>query len=446
MIILDANILKGISLRGPVADLLRTIRASGAERVVAPWIAMEELAAQQALAYEVKHAAAVGAVEALRRATPWGRIHGPRELDLDRVREHWREQYAQVADILHTSARVYERALFREANLIAPCKTVNSGRHKTGARDAAIWLSAVEYAKAHPSEKVYFISNNTDDFGDGSEFPPALAEDIEGLEDRFALYTSLDGVVDELATEVEVSEEEVRSLLKAQEGRSSLYHQALITAPFTATVILNGANEPSQQRVGIWTRTPAATLSTVDEIRAYEIDGHKWCTATARWLLSGRARDSSRRLDGARTYAAWTTRILLSTTAPEKGVTVLRAQPPAPLADEETASIPRSEPLQVEDAARLAHEDRRVEHLLAATEIDPDVFHRIARHLPSPTIDQELLRWITESLPTPDADLSRVEELLRSRLSYGESEALRQAGIELLSRLREWKLDQPDDE
>ncbi|MFF0395188.1 PIN domain-containing protein [Streptomyces sp. NPDC005248] len=447
MIILDANILKGISLRGPVADLLRTIRASGAERVVAPWIAMEELAAQQALAYEVKHAAAVGAMEALRRATPWSRrIPGPRELDLDRVREHWREQYAQIADILQTSAHAYEQALFREANLIAPCKTVNSGKHKTGARDAAIWLTAVEYAKAHPSNKVYFISNNTDDFGDGSEFPPALAEDLDGLEDRFALYTSVDGVVDKLATKVEVSEEEVTSLLKAQEGRSSLSKQARSSVPFTATIILNGANEPSQHAVSLWTRTPAATLSTVSEISGYEIDGHKWFTATARWLLSGRARAVSRRLDGARTYAAWTTRVLLSTTAPEKGVTVLRAQPPVPLAAEETASIPKNEPFLVEDAARLVHDDLRIGHLLAATEIDPDVFREIARHLPSQAIDQKVLGWVAESFPTPDVDLSRIEELLRSQLSFGESETLRQAGIELLSRLRERELDQPDDE
>lgn len=407
---------------------------------------MEELAAQQAVAYEVKYAAAVDAMEALRKATPWSSPRGPRELELDRVREYWREQYAQIADILQTSPQVYEQAMFREANLIAPCKTVNSGKHKTGARDAAIWLTAIEYAKAHPSEKVYFISNNTADFGDGSEFPPAMAKDLDGLEDRFALYTSVDGVVEEIATEVEVSEEEVRSLLKAQEGRSSLAKQARRSRPFTATVILNGANEPSQRRVDLWINTPAAVLSTVGEISGYEIDGHKWCTATARWLLSGRRRGVGRDIDGARTYAAWTTRVLLSTTAPEKGVTVLRARPPVPLTDEETASIPKDEPLLLEDAAKLANQASRIGHLLAATQIDPEIFRRVAIQLSSPPTNQEALRWLAESLQPPDADLSRIEELLRSQLSYGETETLRQAGIELLSRLRERELDQPDDE
>ncbi|MFE6787856.1 PIN domain-containing protein [Streptomyces sp. NPDC057680] len=446
MIILDANILKGISLRGPVADLLRTIRASGAEHVVAPWIAMEELAAQQALAYEVKHAAAVSAVEALSRATPGGRVPRPGELDLESVREHWRHQYAEVAGILQTSPQIYEQALFREANLIAPCKTVNSGKHKTGARDAAIWLTAVEYAKGHPSEKVYFISNNTEDFGDGTDFPPALAEDLKGVEDRFALYTSLDGVVGKLATEVDVSEEEVRAILRAQEGRSSFAKRATRAVGVAATVILNGASQPSQHRVMLWTRTPAASLSTVDDIRAYEIDGHKWCTATARWLLSGHARDINRRLDGAPAYASWTTRVLLSTTAPEKGVTVLRAQRPEPLTDEEMSSIPRDSQLSIEDAARLMHNDLWVGQLLEATDISPEIYRQLADRLPSPAIDPDLLHQIADLLPKPKIDLTRVEELLRSRTAYGENEALRQAGVDLLQQLRERGFDQPDDE
>ncbi|MFD9848676.1 hypothetical protein [Streptomyces parvus] len=47
LIILDANIIKGISLRGPFADVLRAIRAAGVERVATPWIAVEEIAAQR---------------------------------------------------------------------------------------------------------------------------------------------------------------------------------------------------------------------------------------------------------------------------------------------------------------------------------------------------------------------------------------------------------------
>ncbi|MFF2146245.1 PIN domain-containing protein [Kitasatospora sp. NPDC058190] len=163
-IILDANILKGISLRGPVAELLRTIRASGVESVTAPWIAVEELAAQQALRYEEKYQAALSAVEDLAKATSWGSVLRSVRADPERVREHWRERYSEVAATLETSVQAYQEAMFREANLLAPCKSVNSGKDKTGARGATIWLTAVNFARQSPDETVYFVSNNTRDF------------------------------------------------------------------------------------------------------------------------------------------------------------------------------------------------------------------------------------------------------------------------------------------
>ncbi len=145
------------------------------------------------------------------------------------------------------------------------------------------------------------------------------------------------------------------------------------------------------------------------------------------------------------TYAAWTTRVLLSTTAPEK-VTVLRSQELEPLTDAEMASIPRNAQLSIEDAARLSHEDLRIGHLLAATEINPDIYRQLASHFPAQAIDPDLLRRVAESLPTPKADLSRIEELLGSRMSIEQNETLRLAGLELLKQLRERGVDQPDDE
>ncbi|MEV7165859.1 PIN domain-containing protein [Streptomyces microflavus] len=160
MIILDANIIKGISLRGPVADVLRTIRAASVERVATPWIAVEEVAAQEALRYREKHDEAKAAVDVLRKATPWADVPHPKRWPAEHVRRHWREQYGSITDVMETSADAYKQAMYRETNLIAPCKTVNNGKDKTGARDAAIWLTAVEYAAAHADELVYFVSND----------------------------------------------------------------------------------------------------------------------------------------------------------------------------------------------------------------------------------------------------------------------------------------------
>ncbi|GAB3004540.1 hypothetical protein GCM10023080_082730 [Streptomyces pseudoechinosporeus] len=52
--------------------------------------------------------------------------------------------------------------------------------HDFGGRDAAIWLTAVEYAREHPEETVYFVSRNTKDFGDGTAYPPLMDQDLEG--------------------------------------------------------------------------------------------------------------------------------------------------------------------------------------------------------------------------------------------------------------------------
>ena len=105
---------------------------------------------------------------------PWADIPHPRKFDAEHVRKHWRERYSEIADVIETSVSAYQMAMFRETNILAPCKTVNSGKNKTGARDAAIWLTAVEYAREHPAETVYFVCNNTEDFGDGTSFPSPM--------------------------------------------------------------------------------------------------------------------------------------------------------------------------------------------------------------------------------------------------------------------------------
>jgi hypothetical protein len=108
--------------------------------------------AQQVLSYQVKHDAALEAVDTLRKATPWADIVHPERFDDEHVRKHWRARYSVMADVIETPASAYQMAMFRETNPLAPCKTGNSGKKKTGARGAAIWLTAVEYPRKHPKE------------------------------------------------------------------------------------------------------------------------------------------------------------------------------------------------------------------------------------------------------------------------------------------------------
>lgn len=366
MIILDANILKSTSLRGPAADVLRTIRAAKVERVVAPWIALEEIAAQQALIYQEKHMAAVAAMDALRKATPWGDIAGPREHDTERVRRHWRERYGEIADVIQTSPTAYQTAMFRETNLMAPCKTVNSGKHKTGARDAAIWLTAVEYARDHPEETVYFVSNNTEDFGDGTSFPAPMDEDLKGMEDRFFLFTSLDGVLEKFATDIQASTEDVRPLLDNEMTYSVVLHAARMAGKrrrfgsMPGTRLHRETGEAGTVVNPRLFRPSTIRLGEVLDVSAREIDGHKWFTASVRWLLA--AQDGLGPLTGEpdRIAYSWQTRVLLSPTAStSKGITVLDSQRPGPVTSEEIAQVPALPRPRNDDLLRqLAREAR----------------------------------------------------------------------------------------
>ncbi|MFD6250614.1 PIN domain-containing protein, partial [Streptomyces roseolus] len=353
MIILDANIIKGVSLRGPVADVLRAIRAARVERVGTPWIAVEEIAAQEALNYAKKHKAAMDAVEDLRKATPWEHVNHPKRWPAERVRSHWRVKYLSVTEVLETSHTAYQEALYRETNQIAPCKTVNSGKHKTGARDAAIWLTAVEYAKAHEDETVYFVSNDSDMSEDG-RLLPEMQKDIAGMEHRFHLFTSLDDVVTEFATEVEASADDVRALVDTEESHSTVLASARSASRryriVTGTPLPSATNGDMRRMHGAtanWSPN-AVALDKVLEVSGRQVGSHHYFTAWVRWLL----RDDTvvRGAVQERAYA-WETRVLLSTAA-DQAMTVLDFRRPGPISEEDLPKVPAL-PETTEETLRL---------------------------------------------------------------------------------------------
>lgn len=345
MIILDSNILMGTSLRSPEAELLRAIRATGTARVAAPWIVLEELAARQAISYQQKYDDVASAVDKLNRATPWSQVHPPRQADPERVRGHWKQRYAELVETLPTSPTIYEQAMWREANLLAPCKTVNSGKDKTGARDAAIWLTAVEYAREHPEETVYFVSNNTKDFGNGETFVHPMDEDIKGIEDRFVLFTSLDGVLTKFATESSIPEEDLTGLLTTTQNQRSIADAALRKKRFRGTTVEPVPAQLQQVPIRSFVGQPAVTVREVSDVRTHDIGGHVWSTATARWLLSGAARTVGPLGIGVDwVNCSWVTRVLVSPTAPGDGLNVLRDEGLSPIASEDLDYLPASRP------------------------------------------------------------------------------------------------------
>ncbi|MET8330050.1 PIN domain-containing protein [Streptomyces sp. NPDC005181] len=215
MIILDTCVIRGMRLDGSDVEVLRAIVATGTERVSAPSMAVEELAAQKALDYIEAYRVAARALRQLghrsHRTEP--KLEEP---DEEGVRQMWRKKY-DFLQVLPTSGDAALQGLYREANVLPPAGTKGDGdkKVKVGARDVAIWLTAVEYAQNHPDETVYFVSENHKDFTKGgTSYPAPMDSDVEGLGDRFVHLTNLGELLETVAPKQHVDTEYAYALLR----------------------------------------------------------------------------------------------------------------------------------------------------------------------------------------------------------------------------------------
>ncbi|MFF0092698.1 PIN domain-containing protein [Streptomyces canus] len=337
MIILDSCILRGLSLEDSNTDLLRAIRTSRAERVAAPWMVLEELAAQKAVAYRKKYDAATQAVTSLEDATPWDYNVVLPQCDLERLRKHWRDQYLTVVEELPTSEQALREAVFREANAMPPCKETEGGRTaKVGSRDAAIWLSAIEYARQNPNETVYFVSSNTRDFGDGAAYKWPMDADVAGLGDRFLHLTKMDEVITRFAEPTDTDEELVAKTLRAANALKAVKKAAKRRLRdderLSECCFLFGFSG-GELEVGAalsWL-TLKAQFHSLRDVRTYRIGEHEWCTAVVRWDLAGTALINPSTPGSATSIAtagcSWTTSVIFRPDPDDPRLTVLRHDP-----------------------------------------------------------------------------------------------------------------------
>ncbi|MEU6381919.1 PIN domain-containing protein, partial [Streptomyces sp. NPDC046909] len=329
MIIFDTCIIRGLKLDDSSADLLRTLRAVGV-RTGIPWMAAQELVAQQVIKYQEAHATAAAAMAGVARLTPWEVDGFLGNADLDRLRKHWHDAYSQLAETVETSAAAMQEALFREANALAPCKT--NPKSKGGSRDAAIWLSAVEYARQHPDETVYFVSGNTRDFTDGSAYPSPMDRDVAELGGRFVHLTALDEVIERFTEEAETDQGAVRKALElmASNGLVGTVAEAMVEK---YGVNVSPAFGPVYSEIDLRTKSFVATqvrCVSVSDAATYRIGDREWCTATVEWLVGGLAVIESP--SGAcATGFSWTTAVLFASDGEQARLTVLREPGPREL-------------------------------------------------------------------------------------------------------------------
>ncbi|MEU1396148.1 PIN domain-containing protein [Micromonospora zamorensis] len=362
LIILDTNILWGMKPDSSTADLLRALRAAGV-RVAVPWVVLEELASHRALAYAEAHARATSTLNELKAHVPWGGVPSLGRVDTERHRTHWRNIYRQMVEVIEPSVEVLRTALFRESNVLAPCKRVGQKGDKTGSRDAAIWLTVIEYARDHEDEAVYFVSENTKDFGDGTEYLEPMKSDLASIEDRFSHLTALDAVVERFAKPAEVDPEFLPALLAGKDS-IELLTDALsehlptfahkndsgwMNAGLAHTRLGDGENVGEILAGSTWLFSPSVTFDGVSDVTAHSIGGQDWYMATVRLIASGLMTLPGPNLIPAAN--ALEARVLVTQDETGARPSVLRCKPPRALTAEEVSRVPSTEVNQRQELA-----------------------------------------------------------------------------------------------
>ena len=320
MIIFDTSELYGLTPSSPKFDFLRALKHSGSQAAGIPWMVREELVAKQVLEYEAAHSRAYASIAALNRKMPWVIDADLQSLDIERAKKYWRGQYEEILETLETSGESARAALSREVYCEKPAK-VDSG-NKGGARDAAIWLSVIDYLKANPMEKVYFVSSNTRDFGDGIVYPNPMSKDLGSMVSWLSHLTSFDDCISRFSERIEADGAYLKDILTslisgtptqietaAQRLQSSLSRGG----DYEGSRIKGGAFEPFLWKG--WTLPPIAVIRNISGISGHKIGDNEWHTATVDWILVGITYPVDKfQLGGmVRTACQWSIKVLFST-------------------------------------------------------------------------------------------------------------------------------------
>ncbi|MGW2772959.1 PIN domain-containing protein [Streptomyces olivaceoviridis] len=330
ILIFDTNAVRMLNPKGSDADVLRIIKTSGTAKVAVPEMVLHEMIAQQVIEYRDAFQKAEAAVKRVRGRHPdsipaFTDLRHERGVDFEDLRRRWEQKYRALFDIIPTTGDMALAALIREANGEKPAKmTERQGeKKKEGARDVAIWLSVVDYVRKNPQEQVHFVTNNTRDFGDGTEWPAPMSDDVLGVEDRLHILKDMDSVISVLTEKVQASElsAEASAALKA-------LPQAIgdMAIKYMRGVQLRGSLLSEFDRRGYfrritfrrWAAPPDAELLAVSNVTGHKIADSVWFVADVEWLLWGVAPSFIPNLGVVPIACIWETKVLMTTSGVER--------------------------------------------------------------------------------------------------------------------------------
>ncbi|MFC8583664.1 PIN domain-containing protein [Streptomyces sp. NPDC057217] len=326
MIIFDTNAVNLLPPESLRADLIRKLRQSKHHRVAVPWMVLEEMAAHQAHHYPDKHQAVLNTLAKLDAYLPWTPESSLEPLNLERLLDHWRDAYREIFEVIETSDAAIRRASQREAMALPPTKRAKD--HSEGGRDAAIWFSVLEFLDQNPEEHVWFVTDNSTDFGDGVTYKYPMNEDIRGPEDRLHRLENFAQVVSRFTTEVSGADAEAAAaeLLKSAAVRDRVAQTAMDLSSLTGFAGL-GDGEAAEDWYA-WLAQPEVELLSIADITGHEIENDVWYTANVQWMLYGPAVDEVEAPVG---YIAcvWSMKVLFSA-RDDEAPTLLTSEEPSP--------------------------------------------------------------------------------------------------------------------
>lgn len=283
MIILDTNQLERAQPPdGPLIAMLQTLGTQTGHHLLLPELVLEEHLAHYRRGVETATARRQEAESDLIRLIPNICYQEQPPPNVDNAVRDRTARLKQVFQIVPTPDTAAHEALLREARRMPPAKTSHDGPG-SGARDAAIWLTAVDACRAS-AEATYFVAADNNAFGKGDLKPQLIEELKQQLGTGVGLFhycSGLDVLLDGLATlhreapSLTVIAADIRvraavaSSLHGREVSSQLLHSAGLL------------------QYGVVSHLPGQSLERLerpnDAVIAYRVGDSTWACARPSW-------------------------------------------------------------------------------------------------------------------------------------------------------------------
>lgn len=276
MILFDTNELLSLTMTGSVAAILQSIAAEAGLKLAISSVTEDEFRSERSRELQKAIDSAQRSHSALQRIAPYWKPPEFSYPSLDSLVEREMDRVRSVFTVLPLDGAHAVEALRREAERRRPAST-DLTRPGTGARDTAIWLTAIEHSRKS-GKPVYLVSADGKAFGK-EVLDPVLITEATSKSAEIILYPSVAKLIDRFARRIEVTAD-IPELLASDSLTHSIREAMAASTFIEASIAVPGEGVFSSAGI------EALTLLKTFDIHGYEVQGERWIAARSNW--SGR--------------------------------------------------------------------------------------------------------------------------------------------------------------